>query len=220
MDFEQSKDINQQSNATKNKTTLLIMAAVFVAPVMLAYMAYFGGWFKGGGKSHGEIIASPWHIDDLPILQFSFDSWQDSRYMGKWNWLLVIDDKVCDGKCQINWFLLQQTKLGLAKYSTKANYLLVLNQDKEPLQGEWENIDYAIASIENGFLNINKQRIQGLNSKPLAANHIYLMDPLGNIFMRYPMINQKNEAPLKSRELRQDAQRVLKYLDVSKKNDE
>ncbi len=218
MDFNEVPD-NNAANVAKNRLTLIALAAIFIAPVLFAYLAYFGGWFGGGSKSRGEIIDPPWHIDDVSWQSSNFGNWQQSEFMGKWNWLLVIDDNQCNEQCQINWFLLQQTRLGLAKNVKKVNYLLLLNQTPVNLTGEWSKVSYAQVEINNGHVAIDATPREGFNKQPLAANAIYLVDPLGNIFMRYSLINNKNEAPLKSKDLRADVSRVLRILDVSKKND-
>ena len=70
-----------------------------------------------------------------------------------------------------------------------------------------------------GQISVSAEKAKGLNTNPMAANYIYLMDPLGNIFMRYELASSKSEAPLKSKDLRTDLNRLLKYLDVSKRND-
>jgi hypothetical protein len=218
MDFEEDKSKDPQANISKNRVTLFTMAFIFIAPVLFAYLAYFGGWFSGGGKSNGDIIADPWHIDDLAITEYSFGNFEDSKYLGKWNWLLVLDKAECDEQCEINWFLLQQTRLGLAKNTEKTEFLLMLNQQSDRLSGDWANIDFAKASIEQQTIAVDKEELKGFNRSPLPVNYIYLVDPLGNIFMRYPLITDKEQAPLKSKELRTDIARVLKYLDVNKKS--
>ena len=53
----------------------------------------------------------------------------------------------------------------------------------------------------------------------MPANGIYLVDPLGNIFMRYDLITNKQQAPLKSKDLRSDISRVMRVLGVSVKDE-
>jgi hypothetical protein len=161
----------------------------------------------------------PWHIDDLSWQSTNFGEWVDSPFMGKWNWLLVVDTNHCDEVCQINWFMLQQTRLGLAKNVSKVNYLLVLDQSPVALTGEWSQIPYAQMLMNNGQIAVKQTTREGFNKQPLPANSIYLVDPLGNIFMRYSLIKDKQEAPLKSKDLRADINRVLRILDVNKKDE-
>lgn len=214
---EQYKEQNNQTDKSKNRATLISLVAVFVAPVLFAYLAYFGGWFTGGTKNKGELIENPWHIEDVSILEYSFGDWKSSPYMGKWNWLLVLDQASCNEACQINWFLLQQTRLGMAKKAEKVNYLLVLNQNKSELTGDWADIDVARAQIDGGQLSVANDELKGFNTQSMPANAIYLMDPLGNIFMKYDLIKNKDDAPLFSKDLRTDIGRVMRFLDVNQK---
>ena len=219
MDFKELENQGTQSNVAKNRITLLLLAVVFIAPVLFAYLAYFNGWLAGGVTNKGEIIAEPWHFEDLAFEQSFIKDWQQSPYHGKWNWLLVLDDAHCGQECQINWFLLQQTQLGLAKHQKKVSWLLVLNQNTQSLTGEWQAVDFAKAEMSAGQIPVTATTLKGLNNQSLPANHIYLMDPLGSIFMRYELVKNKADAPTKSKDLRTDILRVLKYLDVSKKDD-
>lgn len=216
MDFKEMPDQNEVENAKKNKFTLLALAVVFVAPVLLAYLAYFNNWFDGGGRNKGELIEKPWHVDDLNVVKTTFGKWQDSKYMGKWNWLLLIDSNTCNEQCQINYLMLQQTHLGLAKNVEKNEYLLLLNQRRKQLSGDWKTIDVMQVAIENGKAVLNYSDIKGLNSLPIPANAIYLVDPLGNIFMRYQLVDTKEQAPMRSTELRSDINSIMRKLDVRK----
>ena len=73
-------------------------------------------------------------------------------------------------------------------------------------------------AIDNGKVQLN-DKLRNLNQQPLETNAIYLVDPLGNIFMQYQLIESKEQAPLYSKGLRSDINRVMRLLDVSTKND-
>ncbi|WP_144392819.1 hypothetical protein [Pleionea sediminis] len=223
MDFKEIPGEDTQANVKKNRATLIALAVVFISPVLFAYLAYFNNWFTGGGKSHGEIIDKPWHIEDLNIVDTSFGAWENSKYMGKWNWLLVMDQNTCNEQCQTNYFLLQQTHLGLGKNTKKNNFLLVLNQQSPKLFDEWLDVDTMRVRIDSGKVALNSIQNpadrRGLNGLPIPANAIYLVDPLGNIFLKYDLINSKEEAPIYSKGLRSDISRVMRVLDVSSKNE-
>ena len=128
MDFNELPEENKTSNVTKNRITLIMLALVFVAPVASAYLAYYSGWFTGSNLNKGTLVKQYWHFDDLNLNGELVDNWGSSEFKDKWMWLLVIDDKECSELCQINWFMLQQTRLGLGKRQDKANWLMVLNK--------------------------------------------------------------------------------------------
>ncbi|NVJ60610.1 MAG: hypothetical protein HWE27_09470 [Gammaproteobacteria bacterium] len=218
MDFNEVSNQPSQVNKAKNRLTLLALAVVFVAPVLFAYLAYFGGWFMGGSKSHGQIIPEPWHIEDLRTTKTNFGTWTDSEYMSKWNWLLVIDDNKCDIECEINYLMLQQIHLGLAKNIEKNNYLMVLNEQPVELTEKWQSKNVMQIEMRDGKVLL-KEQLRNLNNNPIEANAIYLVDPLGNIFMKYELIQSKEEAPIYSKGLRSDINRIMRMLDVSTNND-
>ncbi len=220
MDFNELPEKNRSKNQAKNRGTLIFLAIIFIAPVVLAYMAYYGGWFQGKGVSYGEVFKKPWHRDDIAFRGSVIDNWQQSKYKDKWTWLLMVDAATCHEQCQINWLMLQQTHLGMTKHVKHTQWLLVLNHQAEKsdwqqtLPEDWKNIEKITAPMKQGNIFVNKEKIRGFNASPLSVPGIYLMDPLGHLMMRYELVNDKAAAPARSKEIRLDLSRLLKHLEL------
>ena len=210
MDFEELKDDTHEKNVKKNRATLVVLFVLFITPVAIAYLAYFSGWFSGASQNKGELLTAEAVLD---IEDFEFRRADGKVITGKefetlyW-WLVPIEPSECDQAClQLNIYTVHQTYIGLGKESSRINPLLVLpagsdiKVDKFPLA--YSNFSSA------GVKSLAKTR-SGQN-KDLKANAIYLVDPLGNIFMRYPLVQSKDEAAKFSRDLRTDLLRLFKY---------
>jgi hypothetical protein len=209
----QSVDDIKKQNMKKNRLTLVGLFVLFVLPVVIAYSAYFGGWFKAATINHGELLEEK---NILDIEDFSFIRKEGSKITGKefetlyW-WLVVIQPNDCDSDCiETNLYMLNQTYQGIGKETDRINPLVIFPQSEKLTEFKTHNFPVAYSNFSNqGVMALKKTR-SGLN-QDLPANNIYLVDPLGNIFMRYPLIKDKKEGPALSKGLRSDLLRLLKY---------
>ncbi|TQV88807.1 hypothetical protein [Aliikangiella coralliicola] len=210
MDFEEIKSESREKNVKKNRATMIALFVAFIAPVVIAYSAYFSGWFQGATKNNGELLAEQ---DVLDIEDFHFVRSNGNLITGRefetlyW-WLLPIDPTTCDEAClKLNTYTVNQTYVGLGKEARRINQLLVL-----PTGTDAETGKFPLSYSE--FTNVGVKALEktrsGLN-KDLPANYIYLVDPLGNIFMRYPLVPDEKSAPGMSKNLRTDLLRLFKY---------
>ena len=210
MDFEELKDQPQAANMKKNRMTLIALFAMFIAPVAIAYVAYFNGWFAAASKNNGELLTRESVLD---IEDFKFERADGSMITGKefetlyW-WLIPVDPLGCNSAClQLNIYTVNQTYLGLGKEAKRLNPLLVLPYGS---QANLENFPMAFSEFSHVGVKALAESKSGLN-KDLPANFIYLVDPLGNIILRYPLVEEEAQAARKSRELREDLLRLFKY---------
>jgi len=209
-DGAQNKSESHKANVKKNRITLIALFVMFMIPVALAYAAYFSGWFANATKNQGELIVEQGVLD---IEDFAFKRTDGKLITGKefetlyW-WVLPLDSNRCDDDClKLNLHTINQTYVGLGKKSERINQLLVL-----PIGTKFDIGDYPTAFSE--FSNLGVKALEKTPSglgKDLPSNYIYLVDPLGNIFMRYPLVRDKEKAADKSRDLRIDILRLFKY---------
>jgi len=210
VDFEEVKGQSPELNKRKNRLTLIALFSMFIIPVAIAYFAYFNGWFDAASKNHGELLSQE---NILDIEDFKFIREDGNEITGKefetiyW-WVMPIDPRSCDTECvDLNLYTLNQTYIGLGKESSRLNPLLVL-----PNGATVETKKFPLAYSEFSSVGVKAlQETQSGLGKDLEANFIYLVDPLGNIFMRYPLVKTKEQAPKTSKQLRSDLKRLFKF---------
>jgi len=182
VDFNELENQSRNNNTRKNRITLIALFVLFVFPVIIAYVAYFNGWFASATKNHGELI----------------------------QWLVVIEPNSCNADClEMNLYMLNQTYQSLGKETDRINPLIVLPHTQQ--SEKFKTHEFPIAYSEYSSLGVKNLVKAGKLNKDLPANMIYLVDPLGNIFMRYPLIKNNQEAPAMSKGLRSDLLRLFKY---------
>jgi cytochrome oxidase Cu insertion factor (SCO1/SenC/PrrC family) len=167
----------------------VLLAAVFALPLALATLAWWLDWAPGTTGNYGELVTPP-----RPLAGPPFDALR-----GKWV-LVSFDAAACDAYCERKLYFMRQLRRAQGKDEPRVERLWVLTDAAQP-RAE------LLAAIEGTRL----ARDPGLAARfPAAASHadhLYLVDPLGNLMMRYP------RDPDPSRMLK-DLQRLLRLSQV------
>jgi cytochrome oxidase Cu insertion factor (SCO1/SenC/PrrC family) len=144
---------------------------------VLGTAAYLLGWSPGALSNYGELL------DPKPVSGFE-------SLRGKWV-LVTFDAAACDAYCEKKLYFMRQVRRAQGKDMDRVERLWVLTDAAQP-RAE------LLAAIEG-------TRMQNL--KPFdarSADHIYLVDPMGNLMLRFP----RDPDPSK---MIKDLQRLLKY---------
>ncbi len=210
MDFDENKNQSHNQNVAKNRKTLILLFVMFITPVALAYAAYFGNWFSGASGAQGELIGQEnlTDIEDYDFVKADSQLISGKEFETLYWWIIPLDTSRCDQACaNINLHTVNQTYLGLGKEASRINQLVVVPQDNQVDIGSFPKATSQFNSIG---VTPREQTHSG-KSLELESNFIYLVDPLGNIFMRYPLVKEEKDAPLMSRKLRKDILHLFKY---------
>jgi hypothetical protein len=160
------------------RNKLLWVAAVCVAPLVLGTAAYMLGWSPGTPSNYGELI--PPRVTPLNELR------------GKWV-LVTFDAAACDAYCERKLYVMRQVRRAQGKDMERIERLWVLTDAGKPRAD-------ALAASEGARITRNGN----FGFPGNAADHIYVVDPLGNLMMRFP------RDPDPSRVIK-DLQRLMKY---------
>jgi cytochrome oxidase Cu insertion factor (SCO1/SenC/PrrC family) len=146
--------------------------------MVLATLAYHFDWSSGQASNHGELIAP--RVVSGPGLD---------GMRGKWV-LVTADAAACDAYCEKKLYFMRQVRRAQGRQMERVERLWFISDEGRPRPE-------VLAAIEG-------TRIEKLHSPVFSRDHIYLVDPLGNLMMRFP------RDPDPSRMIK-DLQRLLKY---------
>lgn len=183
----------------RGRPMLLLLAAIFLGPLALSFWLYYGtGWRPGGDTSHGELIdpARPLPVVALPDLQGTSSSarWFD----GKWS-MVVVGNGVCDEDCRHSLVFARQIWLGLGRENSRVQRVFLATDqccDRDYLRREHAGLltlDGSTAAAAPLLAQIPAQD---------RSHMIFIVDPLGNLMMRY-------DSRLQPRDLRSDLRKLL-----------
>jgi cytochrome oxidase Cu insertion factor (SCO1/SenC/PrrC family) len=172
----------------KGQRRLLALAAIFIVPVIAAYIMV--GQLSGSGaiktRNHGELITPPRPLQDVSMHTWQGDGFVLSDLRGKWV-LAYLGAASCDTGCQQNLYKMRQGRLAQGGEYRRIERVYIVLEGKPGSELE------AIAQKDHGLgiLLVEADKIPNLRTQfgldPAVSNHgIYLIDPLGNLMMHYP----------------------------------
>ena len=175
---------------------MLMVLLVCAAPVMASYFTYYVVRPEGR-RNYGDLITPP---VDMPELQT-----QDERGEAvplkslKGQWLLVaVGGGACDAACQENLYFQRQLRESLGKDKDRLDRVWFITDDA-PV-----NKSLLPALSQSQVLRLKAEALQGW-LKPAAdhalADHLYVVDPMGNWMMRFPAPMNVSSAAKAKRDL-------------------
>lgn len=191
--------MDQESKKWSGRWKLLLVLAVCASPLIASYFAYYV--VKPEGRTnYGELLdprAYPMPVLGATTLDGALNELES--YRGKWIMLLV-GPSACDAPCPERLHDMRQLRLAQGKEMDRIERVWLIT-DRAPLET-------VLMREYDGthFLRADPARVRAwLPSAPDAtpADHMYLVDPLGNLMMRYP----KDADPNK---VKKDLYRLLK----------
>lgn len=192
--------------AARPKSSRLILLGLFLlfaAPLAAAFWVYYGtGWRPSGATNHGTLIEP---VQQLPALQFNDPQTRpavEKLFLGKWS-LVVVADGACDDVCRSTLVYARQTHIGLGRLSTRVQrVLLVPGQccDRDYLTREHAGL--VIADLGGAEAALGAGRNALLGAFGGGRQQVFIVDPLGNLMMRY-------DTQLNPKGLRDDLKKLL-----------
>lgn len=165
------------------KAKLALVFFACAAPFVLGWLAYVFEWAPGRTGNYGELLA-PQPLRAEPFLALR----------GKWV-LVSLDAAACDAACERKLYYLRQIWRAQGKNMDRVERMWILTDAAAPR-----------AELLEGIAGTRIVRADAplMASFPgVARDHVYVVDPLGNLMMRFP------RDPDASRMLK-DVQRLLR----------
>jgi len=174
---------------TRSRLKLLALIAVFVAPLALAWLwwATAERWGVTGDHVHnGELVDPPTPVSPKGLRVIAGSRRAGQLLDDRWT-LIYADDRDCDEACreQLHYSRQVRIALGADRDRVQRLYLLTARPPEglpdERLEG---HDDLVVAVQEDGTLIDNLRDAGG--PPPERGRQLYLVDPLGNLMLRFP----------------------------------
>jgi hypothetical protein len=149
---------------------LIAIGAIAALPLAGSYLLYLL-WRPTAFVNYGELIG-PTSLTEL-------HAGAALELKGKWVFLMA-DSGRCDAYCQRKLYVMRQVRLTQGKDMERIERAWLLEDGITPSAGVSDEYEGTRLLAANPAL---------LDKLPAAASvrdHIYLVDPLGNVMMRYP----------------------------------
>ena len=194
------------SRLRRNRLLLVLLIVLFTVSPLTAWLL-FGNWQPKGSVAHGELL-SP--ARPLPAWQgYDFDGRPvDANVLrGRWNMVYLSAGGPCNKACETSLYNIRQLKIALGKDMERAQAVLLLTQtaDAEFLRLLEQEHDALLKLV------LDDNAVPHLMAEAFGDNvvdqGVYLVDPLGNLFMRY-------STDVNPSDILKDLRRLLKYSKI------
>lgn len=173
----------------RKSSTLWLLLLTFVVPIIAAYAYfYFGG--EMSTSNNGDFIVPVIDIETLGLSTEDGTIMNRDELTHKW-YMLYIAGKDCDPSCNQRLYHMRQINIALGKNADRFQRLIIHRDIMSPefkglITSEYPDALHAYApgsTLANAF---------SLSENNLITENIYIMDPIGNIMMRFsPEISPK-----------------------------
>jgi ferric-dicitrate binding protein FerR (iron transport regulator) len=175
-----------EPRARRGRLQLALIAALFALPVLAGWIAYLAGWLPGTTSNYGTLIA-PRPVAAAPL----------AALRGKWV-LVTFDDGACGAACEKKLYYMRQVRRAQGKELQRVERLWLVTDAAAPRAELLAAIEGTrVARAEAGVA-------AAFPAEGAPSEHIYLVDPLGNLMLRFP----RDPDPAK---MVKDLERLLKY---------
>jgi hypothetical protein len=173
----------EEALARKSRLRVLGLAALFFAPVAVAFLLYYGDvWRPEGSTNKGDLVQPPRPLPEVALTLADGTQSSPRVLRGKWTWVYIGDGQ-CDARCRTALADIRQARLLLAEKMDRVQRVFLASGaccDNEYLQAEHPGL--IVARFDNPELSA----LFAIDATPPeAAGRIYVVDPLGNLMMSY-----------------------------------
>jgi cytochrome oxidase Cu insertion factor (SCO1/SenC/PrrC family) len=176
-------------NPALGRRRLLLLAALFMLPVLVAYGLYYGGWRPSSTANHGELLQPARPVKDAALTLLSGESIRFSHWHGKWT-LLLFSTAECLKPCERNLNNIRQIIAAQGKEAHRVRGVLVVTDGKALDWLRYAIKDYpdmqVVIGSQAAVNSLAQQFVLPAGSPLDNLNRVYLVDPSGNFMMSYP----------------------------------
>ena len=178
-----------------SRRVLWLIAAVCIAPFVASFAAYY--FYQPDGRvNYGDLIEGV-KLPEMSLRLADGSDFSLSRIEGKWVFITV-DNAACNAYCEKKLWQIRQVRKTQGKYPERIERVWLVTGGGKPAErlfGEYEG---------TWMIDAERSKIsEVLPHTGSRADHIYLVDPLGNVILRYP----RDADPSR---IKKDLERLLK----------
>jgi len=179
--------------------TLYLLIIVCVAPVVASYLAYYV-LPPSGRTNYGELVEPQIPLPSIEARQQDDTVFDLTALRGQWV-MLQVDASTCEDACRNKLWQMRQLRTAQGKDADRIERVFLVT-DNEPLQ------TMLLREFDGThFLRVSRDQLRFMpipeESAARVEDHIYMIDPLGNLMMRWPRAADPNR-------MKRDIGRLLK----------
>lgn len=169
---------------TKSRLSLILVVVAFALPVVVAKLVLDNHWYQEGVTNKGELLPSPVNLASLDMENPNKGVWQ----------IIYMPPADCNSACQQRLYILKQSHTALGKYQDRVAPVVMLSPNADANLAQDMKHEPASAALQSLLKN----------------GEIVIVDPLGNLVMRYGVVDSKEAQIAQGKDLLADLRKMLK----------
>ena len=185
---------------TSGRIKMLLLLLVCAAPVVASYVTFY--FFRPDGRvNYGTLVEPVRPLPEMSLALLDGKPFRLSDFRGKWI-LLTFDAGACATECTDKLFKMRQLRTMQGKERERVERAWIITDDAQLSTQVIREFD-GTRMLRAGKAPIDS----AFPASGARSDHIYLIDPLGNLVLRYP----KGADPMR---MSKDLSRLLKYSGI------
>ena len=178
--------------------TLYLLIAVCVAPVLASYLMYYV-FPPSGRTNYGDLIVPQRPTPELGLRSEDGSAYSLGRLRGSWV-MLKVDTAACDEACRLQLWQMRQLRTMQGKDADRIARVFMVTDDAP--------LEMALMREHDGAVVLRADRAELERFLPAGKgtrleDHLFLIDPIGNLMLRWPKDADPNR-------MKRDIGRLLK----------
>ena len=187
--MSQMSGVNKSPSIAVSRAKLLALMGLYAAPLLAAYLwfAYVSSNEGAGVSVTGELIHPAVPLESFELQSVTQEQWGLDEIRGKWSMVYFLEGE-CDQRCESVLYNMRQIRLSTGRRMERVQRVLVSPQ--------WQQMTAKLSEANEGLAVVGGANIQvsALNAQfdkaqeqmPACDGCMYLVDPYGNLMMRFP----------------------------------
>lgn len=181
--------MNEPTHRPRARRRMLLLALLFVLPMLAAYALYYSGWRPETVHPHGELVQPARPVADAALILLDGQPIRFSELRGKWT-LVTFSAAECLKPCERNLTTMRQVIAAQGQEADRLQSVLVVTDGKALDWLRYAIRDYPGMRVVTGppdsVTALARQFTLPAGGPFDNLNRVYLVDPLGNFMMSYP----------------------------------
>jgi hypothetical protein len=184
---------------------MLAVLAVCAAPVLASYFTYYV-IRPEGRRNYGELIDPQRPLPAQQGVQLDGVAVPLASLRGQWL-LISVAAGACDARCEKHLYLQRQLREGLGKEKDRLDWVWLVADGAPVRPSLLPALGQAtVLRVDGGQLGQWLAPAAGAQ----LADHLYLVDPLGNWMMRFPATDTAQLDTAAAKNIKRDLERLLR----------
>lgn len=180
---------------------MFLVLLVCAAPVIASYFTYYV-IRPDGRRNFGELIDPQRTLPDVTGITLAGEKHNLQSLKGQWV-LMSVAGGACDAMCTHHLYLQRQLREGLGKDKDRLDWVWLVDDDA-PIDPKLQS-----ALQQALVIRVPKEQLRAWlqpQADHALAEHLYLVDPIGNWMMRFPARLENEQFP----KVKRDLERVMR----------